>query len=132
MATLAHEVSPNGREEEAHIIEGAIWNYAYSYNHRQNFQLEEGDIFRVIMSRHPDYIQDKNAHPDWTPEDWLKYGLELVEQTLATPLTTSVARNSCQRLQAIIDIANNPVRNPDVSLHLQHWRGRGDNTVPVP
>jgi YD repeat-containing protein len=136
MVTLAHEVSPNGREDEAHRIEGAIWNFAYSSNQRQNFQLQEGDIFNAILA--PRYIIDPINRPGWTPEDFYKYGTELVEQTLKLPLKDKRGRrnqnniNACGRLQAIINVANNPTRNPDVALDLQHWVGRGDHTDLVP
>jgi RHS repeat-associated protein len=130
MYTLAHEVSPNGGEDEAYLIEGAIWNHAYRLSKRQNDKLQEGDIFRAIVS--PGYIIDPINKPGWEPNDYLNYGAELVEHTLSLNLINNkLNQSACRRLQAIINIANNPSRNPAAGDN-EHWVGKGDHTVLRP
>ncbi len=128
--TLAHEVSPGGREKEARLIASAIWNFAYSIFKREG-TIQYGDIHNAVMYPSPaalrgQYIQDKNHYPNRTPQDWYDAGKDNVNEALAT----NNGDPACERLRAIVNAAT--TSGEGLPPHLQHWRGRGTYTIAVP
>lgn len=119
--TLAHEVSgertQDGFEREARGIASAIKNKAYEQYNRKG-ELEYGDVYNMVMVR--GYISDPNYHPTWTPQDFYRYGQEIVNNVLAGRDPDHDPTRACERLRGIVNAATTP---GEAFPGYKYWQG---------